>query len=131
MHATTVSVRDGSPSLAAWFLTARAQGKLPTEPFELAPAVIVTEPETLYDWIADVIERGDAGAPRSPDLPARVPPGAPESGRARLLANSSVAWATRRRASASSISVSVTCTGTGGSPSARGSSLTTPSATPA
>jgi hypothetical protein len=48
--------------LAAWFQDRLQSGALPTEPFEIAPAVAVASPATLYDWIAGVITRRDRGA---------------------------------------------------------------------
>lgn len=51
-----------APDLAGWFTSARSAGTLPAEPFALRPAVRVSDPERLYDWIAGVIARGDRGA---------------------------------------------------------------------
>ena len=58
-------IRQAGPvdaALAEWFLRACLNGRLPAEPFDLAPAVRVTDLEAFYRWIAGVIERGDAGA---------------------------------------------------------------------
>lgn len=60
LHAKTTA--PVSPDLAEWFTAARRAGRLPFGVYDLAPGVRVTEPGTLYSWLAGVIERGDAGA---------------------------------------------------------------------
>ncbi len=43
--------------LAGWFTLALDTGRLPAEPFELAPAVTVADPVRLYAWVLERVER--------------------------------------------------------------------------
>lgn len=61
-YAPVAETTPVSADLADWFQARLLAGTLPAAPFELAPALLVSAPAILYDWIVGVIVRGDRGA---------------------------------------------------------------------